>query len=349
MYRRNFIKASALAAAAPAVCAASHDAPRGPCAKGDGGTVVWKPMHARPAHVLALDGHTDTVPDVIGRIGVAIDLCIFTEGNHFPVLLGEEIMGSFRAWAREHARWRGVPLDNIVVVTLPQPMIVAAISGEGIAFGNLTLVVNRASGFYPDLVMGGAEPLKALRRAAVVEGQARIFARNRGMALLVSAGNPLGIGGADDLARADVRVVMASAAEPGARALYTASLEAMLGREKLASVLARETVAFPGRLDIQHRDVLQALVGGHADVGIIFRHLAHYFSVAYPQSCAIVTIPGADAYASTIAMAETRKPLRPQATRAFSEFFFGVARTVYPEYEFAPLGEAEFASPISLD
>jgi ABC-type molybdate transport system substrate-binding protein len=349
MYRRNFIKASALAAAAPAVCAPSNDTPPSLCARGTGGTVVWKAMLARPAHVLALDGHTDTVPDVVGRIGVAIDLCIFTEGNHFPVLLGEEIMGSFRTWAREHARWRAVPLDNIVVVTLPQPMIVAAISGEAIAFGNLTLVVNRASGFYPDLVMGGAEPLKALRHAAVVEGQAKVFARNRGMALLVRAGNPLGIAGTDDLARADVRIVMASAAEPGARALYTASLEARLGQKELASVLARETVAFPGRLDIQHRDVLQALVGGHADVGIIFRHLAHHFSVAYPESCAMVTIPGADAYASTIAIAETKKPLRPQATQAFSEFFLDVARTVYPKYEFAHLSEAEFASPISLD
>jgi len=349
MYRRNFIKVTALAAIVPAVSPPSYAAPATPCANPDGGTVVWKATLERPAHVLALDGHTDTVPDIVGRMGQAIDLCIFSEGNHFPVLLGEEIMGSFRAWAKGHARWSAVPLDNIVVVTLPQPMIVAAIQGEGIALGNLILGINRAGGFYPDLVMGGVEPLRALRHAAVVEGEARLFARNLGMALLVPAGNPRAVARVEDLARADVRIVMASTAEPGARALYAASLEAMLGPERLAAVLSRETVTFPGRLGIQHRDVLQALVGRHADVGIIFRHLAHYFAVTYPQSCAAVTVPGAEAHASTIAVAETKMPLRPQATQAFSEFFLGVARTVYPTYQFAPLSEAEFASPIALD
>jgi ABC-type molybdate transport system substrate-binding protein len=346
VYRRNFIKASALVAATPAVSRADT----APCsADGVGGTVVWRAMIERPAHVLALDGHTDTVPDVVGRIGAPIDLAIFTEGNHFPVLLGEEIVGAFRGWAKGQTRWTTVPLDNIVIVTLPQPMIVAAIRGEGIALGNLTLVVDRASGFYPDLVMGGAEPLKALRHAAVIEGHARVFARNLGMALLVQAGNPLAISGVDDLARAGVRVVLASAAEPGARALYTMSLEAMLGREKAASILVRETATFPGRLGIQHRDVLQAIATRRADVGIIFRHLAYYFSVAYPELCAMVTIPGADAYSSTIAMAETHAPLRPQAARAFSEFFFSVAPTVYPKYQFARLSETEFGSPIALD
>ena len=346
MYRRNFIKASALVAVTPAVSRAETTS----CsANGVGGTVVWKAMIEQPARVLALNGYTDTVSDIVGRIGVPIDLAIFTEGNHFPVLLGEEIVGAFRGWAKGQIRWATVPLDNIVIVTLPQPMIVAAIRGEGIALGNLTLVVDRASGLYPDLVMGGAEPLKALRHAAVIEGHARVFARNLGMALLVQAGNPLGIWGVDDLERADVRVVMASAAEPGARALYTMSLEAMLGLEKAASILARETATFPGRLGIQHRDVLQALATRRADVGIIFRHLAYYFSVAYPQLCAMVTIPGADAYSSTIAMAVTKPPLRPQAARAFSQFFLSVAPTVYPKYQFARLSETEFGSPIALD
>jgi len=349
MYRRSFIKASALAAVVPTACTQSRAKTASCSANGACGTVVWKTMIEPRAHVLALDGHTDTVPDVVGRIGAPIDLAIFTEGNHFPVLLGEEVVGAFRGWAKGQPRWATVPLDNVVVVTLPQSMIVDAIRGEGIALGNLTLVVTRASGFYPDLVMGGAEPLKALREAAVIEGPARIFARNLGMALLVPAGNPLAISGVEDLARPDVRIVMATAAEPGARALYTTSLEAMLGREKLASILARETTTFPGRLGIQHRDVLQAIASGRADAGIIFRHLAHYFSLTYPQLCATLTIPGAGMYSSTIAMAETNAPLRPQATQAFSEFFLSVAPTVYPKYQFARISGKEFGSPIALD
>jgi hypothetical protein len=39
------------------------------------------------------------VPDIVGRIGAPIGLAIFTEGNHFPVLLGGEIVEPFRTWA----------------------------------------------------------------------------------------------------------------------------------------------------------------------------------------------------------------------------------------------------------
>ena len=57
----------------------------------------WLPA---PADAPALNGHTDTVPDILGRLGAPIGLAIFTEGNHFPALLGGEIIEPFRAWAR---------------------------------------------------------------------------------------------------------------------------------------------------------------------------------------------------------------------------------------------------------
>ena len=68
-------------------------------------------------------------------------------------------------------------------------MIVGMLLGGGIAFGNLTIEVSRASGFYPDIVMAGAAPLTQLRKASIVEAEARIFARNRGLSPLVAAGN----------------------------------------------------------------------------------------------------------------------------------------------------------------
>ena len=71
-------------------------------------------------------------------------------------MLGGEIIEPFRAWARTQTPYAGLALDNIVVVTLPQPMIVRMLLGGGIALGNLTIEVSRASGFYPDIVMGGA-------------------------------------------------------------------------------------------------------------------------------------------------------------------------------------------------
>ena len=296
-----------------------------------------------------LNGHTDTVPDILGRLGAPIGLAIFTEGNHFPALLGGEIIERFRAWARAQTQYAELALDNIAVVTLPQPMIVGMLLGGGLSLGNLTIEVSRASGFYPDIVMVGAAPLTQLRRASLVEAEARIFARNRGLSLLVATGNPLHIQSLDDLTRPDIRIVMASESEPGARSQYISALEALIGQKAAKSILSHETVTFPGRLGVQHRDVLQAIAGRDADVGIIFHHVARYFAANYPELCAMVTVPGAEKFSSTIAMAQINDPLRAPAAKAFAEFFLGVAREVYPRYGFAMMNEAEFGATIRLE
>jgi hypothetical protein len=319
------------------------------CAGSPNAAVVWKRLAAAPADIPVLDSHTDTVPDIIGRLGVPIRLAIFTEGNHFPALLGGEVIEPFRAWARAQAQYAELALDNIVVVTLPQPMIVQILLRGGLSLGNLTIEVSRASGFYPDIVMGGAAPLTQLRKASLVEASATVFARNRGLSLLVGAGNPIGIQSLNDLARRASRVVMASESEPGARHQYISALEVLIGQEATKSILAHETVTFPGRLGIQHRDVLQAIAARDADVGIIFHHLVRYFAATYPQLCAMVTVPGAEMFSSTIAMVETADPLRASAAKAFSEFFLGVAREVYPRYGFATLNEAEYGTTIRLE
>ncbi|MBV8133146.1 MAG: substrate-binding domain-containing protein [Alphaproteobacteria bacterium] len=314
-----------------------------------GRAVVWKRLVPTPANAPALDGHTDTVPDIVGRLGAAIGLAIFTEGNHFPALLGGEIIEPFRAWTRAQPQYAGLTLDNIVVVTLPQPMIVGMLLGGGILLGNMTLEVNRASGFYPDIVMGGAAPLTQLRKASIAQAEGQVFAQSRGLSLLVAAGNPLGVHSLVDLKRPDIRIVMASESEPGARHQYISALDALIGQETTKSILSRETVTFPGRLGIQHRDVLQAIAARDADVGIIFHHLARYFAATYPELCAMVTVPGAEKFSSSIAMAQTIDPLRAPAAEAFSKFFLGVAREVYPRYGFAMMTEAEFGAMIRLE
>ena len=314
-----------------------------------GTAVVWKRLVPAPTDAPALDGHTDTVPDIVGRLGAPIALAIFTEGNHFPALLGGEIIEPFRAWARAQAPYAGLALDNIVVVTLPQPMIVGMLLGGSLSLGNLTVEVRRENGFYPDIVMGGAAPLRQLREASRVEAKARVFARNRGLSLLVATGNPIDIRSLDDLTRRDIRVVMASESEPGARRQYISALEGLIGLEPTELILARETLTWPGRLGIQHRDVLQAIAGRYADVGIIFHHLARYFAMTYPELCAMVTVPGAEEFSSTIAMVETVGPLRALAAKAFSEFFLSVAREVYPRYGFATMSAAKYGATSRLE
>lgn len=349
MQRRSFIKTTAAATSLLPAGALAHDQANDAAGRGHGAALVWRPMVSPASEFPVLNGHTDTIPDIVGRLGSPIGLAIFTEGNHFPALLGGGIIDGFRAWARRQAEYAALPLDNIVIVTLPQPMIVRMLLGHGISFGNLTLEVSRTSGFYPDIVMAGAAPLKALRKASIVDADAHVFARNRGLALVIAAGDPLGIGTLEGLDRPDVRVVLASASEPGARQQYISALEGLLGQPRTQAVLARETLTFAGRLGIQHRDIPQAIAGGAADVGIIFHHLAQYYAAAYPQLCAMIAVPGAEQFSSTIAMASVNDPLRSAAAKAFSQYFLEAAREVYPRHGFAVMSATEFGATIGLE
>src|SRR3989442_14151929 len=168
--------------------------------------LVWPVVAKLPPGIRSFAGHTDTVPDIVGRIGTAPSLAIFTEGNHLMVLLGGDIVGAFPSWAKSQPQYADLDLDNIVVVTVPQPIVVQMIRTGGIALGNLMLDVNRKCGFYPDIVMAGPDPLRELRKLGMIERQARFFSKNLGPALLVRKGNPLGIHGLADVARTVARV-----------------------------------------------------------------------------------------------------------------------------------------------
>ena len=85
--------------------------------------LVWPVVTKLPPGIRSFAGHTDTVPDVVGRIGTPAGLVIFSEGNHLMALLSDDILGAFPAWAKSQPRYADLDLDNIVVVTIPQPEI----------------------------------------------------------------------------------------------------------------------------------------------------------------------------------------------------------------------------------
>src|ERR1700758_2040472 len=114
--------------------------------------LVWPVVTKVSPDICSFAGHTDTVPDIVGRIGSPPSLVIFTEGNHLMVLLSEDIVGAFAGWAKSQAQYADLDLENIVVVTLPQPVVVQMIRTGGISLGNLMLEVSRKSGFFPDIV-----------------------------------------------------------------------------------------------------------------------------------------------------------------------------------------------------
>jgi len=309
--------------------------------------LVWPAITKGPSGIRSFNGHTDTVLDVVGRVGAPPSLVIFAEGNHLMVLLGDDIIGAFPSWAKSQPQYADLNLDNIIVSTLPQPILVEAIRAGGIALGSLTLEVSRRSGFFPDIFMGYPEPLRQLHGLQVVEPQARFFCRNRGVTLLVRKGNPAGIRGLGDVVRTGTRVALPGAGD--VRAKCRAAADALLGKPTADALFAAEVPSFPGRLGIMHRDLPEMVARSYADVAFTWYHLVSYWARIFPNHFEAVAVPGAEPFFTQIAFAGAVDPLRPRAVKAFDEFFFGRARDVYPRYDFARMGEDEFGATFKLD
>src|ERR1700730_5875636 len=115
-----------------------------------------------------------------------------------------------------------------------------------------------------------------------------------------------------------------------------------------ADLFARETVTFEGRLGFQHRDVLEALAKNHANVGIIFSHLAQYYAPMFPTLVDTVNVPGAERFSSTIAVTAASAPLRPRAaTRLRNSSLISPARFIHNR-GFATMLAEEFGQKLPL-
>jgi hypothetical protein len=272
-------------------------------------------------------------------------LVIFTEGNHLMVLSSDDIVGAFPSWAKSQPQYTYLDLTNIILVTLPQPILVQMIHTGGVALGNLTLDVSRSSGFYPDIFMGYPEPLQQLHQLGVIEPQARFFCKNRGVALLVRKGNPLGIRGLADVVRTGTQVALPDAGDVRAKCL--AATEELLGKPAADALVAAET-SFPGRLGIMHRDLPEMVARGYADVAFTWFHLVSYWARIFPNHFEFVAVAGTEPFFTQIALARVNNPLCFDAMKAFDEFFFGRAMDVYPRYDFAHMNDNEFAATLQL-
>src|SRR5262245_9292974 len=318
-----------------------------PASQMSSGPLVWPTAAKLQTEIRSFDGHTDTVLDVIGRIGRPASLVIFTEGNHLMVLSSSDIVGAFMSWAKSHPQYADLDLTNIVLVTLPQPILLEMVRTGGVALGNLILDVSRSSGFYPDIFMGYPEPLRQLRRQGVIGPEARFFCKNRGVALLVRKGNPLGIHDLPDVVRAGIQIALPDAGD--VRAKCRAAADSLLGEPAANSLFAAEVHSFPGRLGIMHRDLPEMIARGYADVAFTWYHLVSYWAWIFPNHFALVPVPGAEPFCARIAFGRVSHPLRPRAVQAFEEFFFSRAREVYPRYDFARMSDDEYGAPLALD
>jgi hypothetical protein len=291
-----------------------------------------------------LDGLTDTLPDFIGPIDGSAELTIFSEGNHYPVLL-PLVLDAFPAWCRRTGACRIDP-GRILVVTLPQAMIVDTLLTGGIRLGNAFVPVGRGQRVFPDIVMAGRQPLSALASAGIVGDRAVAFARHRGLGLLLRRD----LSDVDDVAafqRRAERIVLASESEPGARNQYRATLNALIGTEPTTDLMNREIRTFPGRLGIQHRDVPYAVLNGLADGGIIFSHLAAFYARTYPDRLRFVNVPAAEGFGQELALARTKGGGGPLID-AFERFFLDAAGSAYPSGGFADPATFKYGAELDL-
>jgi hypothetical protein len=309
--------------------------------------LVWPIVTKIRPGIRSFVGHTDTVLDVMGQIGAPPSLVIFTEGNHLMVLSSDDIVGAFPSWAKSQPQYADLDLANIILATLPQPILVQMIRNGAVALGNLTLDVSRRSGFYPDIFMGYPEPLQQLRKLGIIDPQARFFSKNRGVALLVRKGNPLGIRGLSDVVGVGTRIALPDSGDVRAKCL--AAADELLGKSAADALLAADVPSFPGRLGIMHRDLPEMVARGYADVAFTWYHLVSYWARIFPNHFEFVAVPGAERFFTQIASARVTDPLRPRAMKAFDEFFFSRARDVYPRYDFARMNDTEFGATFGLD
>jgi hypothetical protein len=305
-------------------------------------SVAW-PSYGPVRQLLRLEGLTDALPDFVGPIDGSAELTIFTEGNHFPVLL-PLVFDRFPAWCERTKACRVDP-RRILVVTLPQAMIVDILTKGGVQLGNAVIPVGRAHGIFPNLIMGGEEALRQLADAGIAGRRATIFARHRGLGLLVRK----------DLAVTDIKtfasgaqgVIMASESEAGARTQYRATLAALTDQQTITRLFADEIHDFPGRLGIQHRDVPYAILNNVADGGIIFAHLASFYAQAFPDRLSYVAVPGAEPFGQTIAMVPAEGD-HGALTAAFETFFLADAREAYPAAGFSAPETFPFGAAVDL-
>jgi Bacterial extracellular solute-binding protein len=306
-------------------------------------SVEW-PAFGPDRDYLHFKGFANAVPDFVGPIDGSAKLTIFTEGNHFPVLL-PLTLETFPAWCLS-TRACNVPAGKILIVTLPQPMIIDVLLKGGVRLGNAVLPVGRSERVFPSIVMGGRAPLAQLAAAGVVQKKARVFARHRGLGLLVRR-DLLDITELKSFSSHVRRLVIASESEAGARNQYVATLKALVGGDATNDIMSREVRSFSGRMGIQHRDVPFAILNGIADGGIIFSHLAAFYASRYPEQLRYVPVPAAEQFGQEIAIARTtaRQGL---VAEAFTRFFLEAARTAYPANGFAATTSFDYGQELDL-
>ncbi|MDI3382124.1 molybdate ABC transporter substrate-binding protein [Xenophilus aerolatus] len=245
------------------------------------------------------------------------DLVLFMAGNQFRAL--PQLLQAFR----DSAPARDLGVDRIFYATTPPGRLVDAMASGRLASGNFVIEIDPQR-LWPDAFMAGPREHQRLAAAGHIEdaASAATYARNRGVALLVRAGNPLGITQARDLARDDVRVAISTKEREGTSfASYSATLDAQGGAGLTEAVVRKGTTRHSQF--VHHREVPQLIADGRADAGPVYLHIATYLAAAMPDIFDVVVLPEAGNFRDELSIVLLRDTPRPAAARAWRDFLLG--------------------------
>jgi len=287
------------------------------------------PSSALPGATLYLSEKSNVVLDFHGSVQDP-DLVIFMAGNQYPVL--PDLIAAFREWLAVQPQHRGVKAERVFYATTPPGRLIDAMQSGRLLLGNLWIDV-RPDKLWPDVFMTGARQQRRLQAAKLVD-RWWIYTRNRGMVLLVTAGNPKHIHGVQDLAREDVRVALSSPVrEPASYESYSSTLRAQGGAEFPDRILKKITTVSP--LVVHHRENPQFIHDGVADVAPMYYHFGEYLKKQMPEHFDYVALPSEGNARDELAISMLNNAPRRAAATAWVEFVRSdVAADVYRRHGF---------------
>jgi ABC-type molybdate transport system substrate-binding protein len=287
------------------------------------------PNPALPGASLYVSDKSNVVLDFHGSVQDP-DLVIFMAGNQYPVF--PELIVAFRGWLVTQPAHRGVKAERIFYATTPPGRLIDAMQSGQLLLGNFWLEV-RPDRLWPDVFMTGPRQQQRLRAAKYVESWT-VYTRNRGVVLLVAAGNPKNIRGTADLMREDVRVALSSPTrEPASFESYSATLRAQGGAQMPDRLLRKTSTVSPQA--VHHRENPQFIYDGVADVAPMYFHFGEYLKRRMPEHFDYVALPAEGNFRDELAISMISNAPRRAAAAAWIDFIRSdVAAAVYNRYGF---------------
>lgn len=299
---------------------------------GPAGALPWP--HERPA-TLPADAVDYGVPKsnyVVDLHGSTHnpDLVLFMAGNQYRVM--PDLIRAYQGWIAAQPEWRDVRAERVFYATTPPGRLIDAMVSGKLEVGNLWLDVAPGA-LWPDVFMTGPRQHQRLRQLGHVEAYFP-YARNRGVGLLVKAGNPKQIRTAGDLARPDVRVAISSPRrEPASYESYAAVIKAQAAADLADRVLAKPSTITPKV--VHHRENPQFIADGHADVAPMYWHFGDYLKRHFPTEFEFVDLPADGNEYALLGVASIQSSPRPRAARAWIEFLLSdTAAAIYERHGF---------------